>query len=298
MRKTLVLVILTTFAICLQNNTLHAQTVKSNLEKAEIKGSVKSCISESYTLKYNDIEPELPADTMNHVYAEKLYNQQGYILQISSSYSMPENLVKQNEYVYSKEKLEKIIFYGQDGKEDANEFFTYDKKGNQTMSDFVSKESAYKQTYFYKYDRNNRLIKEISHYYYEENKYKEVRSENRYDKQGNLTKNKEIESTPNSAKEKCIFSYVYDESGNMVELNIYTPEDKSEYKCISEYNEYGDIIKEICYDDGTPDGEMEVNLYRYKYDNHNNWIKKEQFLVEGDKEILKNVDIREFEYYD
>ncbi len=238
------------------------------------------------------------ADTINHVYAKKLYNDQGYILEISSSYSTPDNLVKQSEYIYNEERLEKIILYGQDSKEFSTMLFKYDKKGNQVESDLTPSKSAHKQTSVFKYDRNNRVIKETIHYYYEEKEYKKTEAKNKYDKRDNIIKTRDTEYTDKSEKEEYVFSYVYDESGNMIELSIYTPEDKSEYKCISEYNEHGDMLKETCYDDGTTDGETEVNLYRYKYDNHNNWIKKDHYFVVGDNEKLKNVDIREFKYYD
>jgi len=294
MKKLLFLALIVVICNCVQINTilaqnLNVQNIKSDLQKSGIKGQVRSCMTETYRLGFNDSKSELLVDTLSYYLWKYTYNRDGFVVE-KKGFLSKDNLNYILEYVYNNGNIDSTICFNSEGKQTARNICKYNDNDLCIELRHIENDTSFNRTFYYKYDRNNRKIREIT--YIEASQYK-FNTKMRYDKQDQLIR--KIEYQHNSWKKEVTYDYGYDENGNLVEINSYYHHTKSSYKDILEYNNQNNLVKQITYSNGKI---TEVYLYQYEYDSYNNWVRREQYLVGSEKEILEKVDNNYYEYYE
>ena len=91
----------------------------------------------------------------------------------------------------------------------------------------------------------------------------------KYDKNGNI-----IEEKLGINSDLIKYTYQYDERGNKIEKNRFTPDGKLNMKYIYEYDNEGKLVE---FSDLFPDGKL-ANKYTYKYDERSNLIEYTDYL--------------------
>jgi hypothetical protein len=263
---------------------------------------------------------------------EKHYMNNILVKEISQKFDNENRIAKKTEYLYGgfSDYDEKT----QEGKESylyAKEEYEYDKHNNLIIKIEKNFRKDFVEETLYKYDSNNNLIEE-GHCFKPKGekdcKYKPLYGF-KYDQQNRLIKEFQLtQFSPHNTDQ--IFKY--DANGNEIEaIGYYIYQDKEPivgYQFKYEYNEYGNKTKDVevigkyrrlrfdkyktevtKYDkfqnikleeylteSGTA---IKVVVYDYVYDNIGNWVKKEtkEGKTHEDLETLE-VTVREIEYYE
>lgn len=267
---------------------------KNDLSELNLKGRVKS-LSETRTFEIDPwgIENKNIFQMGFYIYNKKgnkieerkfdAVNRTGNLTTIiTSEYDGNDNKIEQN-YSNAEGTFREVITYSYNDKGHVNEehvkssdgrinytiSYKYDDKGNLLKEYFVNPNGKLelKNTFTYKYDDNNNLVekKHLNNFY-------------KYDAKGNMIERYDDENKSNT-------SYSYDDKGRMlIESTSYD-------KTIFKYNKKGNLTEEISLNlDGSAEHKT---LYKYDYDNMDNWIKETKYKDDIKILILE----RKIEYY-
>lgn len=242
------------------------------------------------------------------------YNSKGYLIE-SIDYDRNDKILTKGTYKYNyKNLVEAKNFYRQESLEvlGDNLFTTIYKYRN----DKLIEKGTYRSDsilegygkYLYKYDSNNKLIERKhcdakgdcwrSEYVYSSKRVKEKKynldgsysgmNVSIFNRNGNLIK----ESFYNSEnKIDFIEIYKYDKDDNLIEEGRKSKyEDHHNWKYI--YDDKGNEVKYYRYNINS-DITFKI-IYKYEFDNNDNWIKKTSY----ETDLPKNITIREIEYFE
>lgn len=89
-------------------------------------------------------------------------------------------------------------------------------------------------------------------------------------------------------------TYTYDNENRISSYSTHGAGSRMNAKCIFEYDKYDNITTRKCISDNN--NIIFTELYDYEYDSIGNWIKREKTFIDSD--TIKEVKIRQIEYYD
>jgi len=222
------------------------------------------------------------------------------------------NEIEKNKFNISEELVEKTVT-------------NYDKNDNLTDKIEYNANSDLERKYYYKHDVNGNIIEvneyngnnklslkniykhdeegnEIEHSIYWSDGNLRIKWTSKYDKKSN-----KIESLEHGGSVRN--TYVYDNNRNLVERNLYDVYNLIEndgtisyggenlrYKWIFKYNKMGHLIEETIYNNNDIIDFMRI--FKYEFDEKENWIVKTQFegFEEGKIKATEIIE-RKIEYY-
>lgn len=291
---------------------INSELPKSDLEKSNINGKVKSLKS----ITYSGIDKFGKFDRISIIKEEiRKFNESGNITETSlqNNTSNDENFV--SKALYDKGTLIKeYLLFDNKGEMINRTLNFYDSRDMKIKKQFFHKDNFFNETTIYKYDEYRNLIEEIVKDL-EETKIKKTFSY-KYDTQNNL-----IEHTYNFDDSLVIF-HKYDKQKNLIlEEGIYKRTNYREFKYSYEFDENKRLKQKIIeegdsgnnyYEETSYDkfGNVAIfkkfnlnkelmgyNEFEYQYDNYNNWVLRVQYNVEngGIRQIVRETE-RVFEY--
>ena len=269
--KTYLLVL---FVIC--NAFGQTQKTKTDLEKLNLKGNVKSIKSGFIKTTYNSsgfeelIETWFDLDSTKLVFKTYLIrDKNNLLLEVQKKHASTNNISELINYTYNKNnqliQIKKTKYRQMESKtgikietyfETSN--FSYDLNNNLiSKKNEVNDEHENDFTFTCKYNNNILIEKkeEVTNRVFYIHKYNKL--------------NQEIQLSLYDKKENKIFStheYIYDVKGNLIEDRNFNKELNIKSAVKNYYDENNLLIKKL--------NGHEI-FYKYKFDNNGNWIKKE-----------------------
>jgi|SRR5690554_1154702 len=310
--KTLKLLTIVSIILFFSNCT--DNKIKNDLTTENLKGKVKSIKETPYKAieKFGEVtKGDVYVDYFSNIkYA--MYNENGNITEMRK-YDSPEktldkyvynydkkgNLIKENKY-NSNEKLESKKIYKYDDKLnlielnkynserilESKEIYRYDYKENMVESNEYNSDGTLESKGIYEYNDKENLTE--GKLYYSNGKLYYEFIQKRSDK-GNMVEKNYWYSFDGASEINYILKY--DEKCNLIESKMYHNKEL-EHTRVCKYDENNNQIEENRYDSF---GKLiEVQKYKYKYDDKGNWMEK----IEYENDIPKKITEREIEYYD
>ena len=190
-------------------------------------------------------------------------------------------IYKYNEKGYNNETNR----YDPDGGLITKRIYKYDENGNMIEKIMYRADGSLRDKYVYKYDKNGNRIEKSEYNSDEELKRKYIY---KYDEKGNRIEKSKYKSDGNL---RYKYIYKYDEEGNSIETSKYKSNESLDFKFTNKFDENGNKIESNKFNsEGSLKSEWN---YEYQYDEQGNWIKKVGF-ENGTPTYIRE---REFEYY-
>jgi len=289
---------------------------KNDLEKENLKGNVKSLREASFNAVDNFSEitkgDRGGAGWFGPYEYYNKYNNKGFLTESVAKYFDGDSLILQEVCKYDDKGHEIEQYHSNSDGESGKETSKYDDIGNiielNRYYPVDSLEASWKYTY--KFDDKGNII--------EENTYTNGSAEGRlvtykYDEKDNLIEAK-VYTTDSILHWKTTFKY--DDKGNKIEKNMYSYDGSLSGKEIYKYDDRGHRIETSnSYQDGilhwkntykyddndnlieetylSDNGSSSQKIYKYEYDEKNNWIRQIQFRNDIPQYIIE----REIAYY-
>ena len=205
--------------------------------------------------------------------------------------------------------LKEMIFFKNEDRPNQYTIYVYDDKGNCTRRTDRNKQGEIQYDYKYSYNEKNQKIKQIA-YNYLGNPTMEI--DYNYDQKGNLVQ----EIRKDYFDDDSLVKYKYDDNGNEIDKQYFSPISDLRNHWKSEYNEEGRIVKSEFWVKGVKcinqtnfvhdlekgietrilvnpeDNSQKEQIIKTTLDKNGNWIEKR---VEEDGK-LKSVHKRKIEY--
>jgi hypothetical protein len=253
------------FFLCVAH-TAFAQQPKTDLQRINLKGKIKSIKASQYKAK--DVFGTPAKDGLEE-YSITTYNRAGNINE--------ENFYKANGALYAK-KVHK-----------------YNEKGLRTDLSHYTASGTLAAKYVCQYDAKGFLTEEKA---YDENGKQTSRLTYRYDEKGNVIE--QLAYSSDETKAPMSETSKYDEAGNIVE-RVYLMPAISQHKTTTAltYTANQDVAKltQVREDIATKKVVYQsVFQFEYQLDAKNNWTSQTQF--EGEGKIVRRVTEREITYYE
>jgi hypothetical protein len=213
-------------------------------------------------------------------------------IQSEVKYKKNDILITKGTYIYDSEgRRSQSDIYLFDGKLDKQIRFIYDDQGI-LKEQHELKDGQLTLKTIYEYDENNNLLSFTN---YDKDQKMEVKEEHRYGPDGNI-----VSSVIINKSETVIASMVYkhDDHGRKTEVMAFSKGGRIEFRRLFQYNDQGDMSRMTVYSRGGHFSDCEA--YRYKYDEHGNWIEKHESTARVDTSYQCPIRIvyRSIEYYD
>lgn len=279
-----------TILICLLGiNIIQAQQARNDWQKDRLLGKAKSVQTTEFDAikKKGKIEKGTP--NVESISTLTKYNMHGDITE-SKVYNYLGHLTDNIQYQYDEHhRLVEMLDYGMQPM--IRTIIKYDEKGNTTEINYLDiEDKVIAQSLFLYDDKGNK----IEHQEYSKNKQLLLRTTYQY------TENNLVEEYHYNAEDHRIKYKRYEHQSKEdnteplvndtpTEEEIRDEEDNLIYKYTYQYNDRGDVIKSIRYNNNN----VEVSTYRYQYDSKGNWIEKIQYSGKKPLYITK----RKIEYY-
>lgn len=220
-------------------------------------------------------------------------------------YNSKNEVTRKYDITYNGKNPVESYYYDDKGKITGKETYVYDDNGNELSSSSYDADGTFRYKFERKYDKNNNEIEWLG---INPNGRKETRQVWEYNDKGLKTVKYFYERYDSLINKE---TFKYDEKGNLVEHNAFTPEggqgffsndhafDKNNYvlgdtilsRIVNKYDENNNLIERYFYDNK---GKVYLTYeYKYKYDEAKNWIQKIEYI---DKKPVW-IEEREIEYY-
>ncbi len=307
MKKLILILYIILFVSC-SDSKKNPKTKKTDLQKSELNGNVKS-IEEKYfegAEKFGE-----PVKTKLKDITIVLFDKSGKFIENKTLY--PDGSLKgMNTYKYDKNgKLIEDKWFQSEGLE-MYHIYKYDKKGNniednhyesnekliaKTINKFdlnnnkvdsrvyESNGSLYRKTLSKFDDDNSEIQKEVSEF--DGSKLVVIKKESmENDERGNVIKENSYDEKGNV---EYFYSYVYDERDNKLEEIFSKARDNT--KETNKYNKFGHCYEGVEYSMGVLKDKF-TNVFQY--DNKGNWV----IRIHYNNGVISSIDERKIQYYD
>ena len=242
---------------------MSAQNVTSEVKQDGFQSSVKSVYSTMYEAYYNDNDDLLRGDILERLQTE--YNSKGQ---------------RKNMIYLSTE--EDIMFRSR---------YKHDGFGITTLEQIVdNEEHVIGRTYFI-YDENFVLTES---YVEDAERQMENRILYKYDGQGRLSQ-RSFNDPKNEIYKREVYNYNFD--GTILKTVTYGRDGHKMNEIRYENDDHKQVTSQTLYDYSEPETECFITLYRYQYDNRNNWIQKTEYQVNGERIDPVYITEREIVYF-
>ena len=266
----------------------NAQDKKTDWEKDEVKGKVKSIETKHYMavdksgsigkgIELTNDDLYMMQDTASLLYPYTYttydyilakYNSNGYITERIYSDRRDGGTFIQTNVIEYNNKYNAIKIYSEDslthenGKDVWNVVIKYNDNGQATEESYYRSDESLDRKYTYKYDEKGNKI-EDNRYYSDGNLYNKYIY--KYDDKGNKIETSEYYSNESLSNK---YIYKYDEKGNIVKTSECRSDDSLRDTYICKYDEKGNKVEEIFY---RSDGSLYETCI-YKYDEKGNIV--------------------------
>ena len=260
---------------------------KSDVEKYDLKGMVKSVLQSSFEAvgKLEDVKLGVQLNSFPHSKTSTFFNEGGKITE-EIRYIDGSLLSK---YIFTYDETGKLIkdeSFHDDNTERSRTNYKYDEQGKlieeihyaRILKEYYRLSFKHKKNFLY--DENGNLIEET---FSNGNSYFDKKITYRYDASGNRTDQLDL-GGDNILRDRSMFKY--DRNGNKIEF-AYLDVGGTLTTFIYKYDENGNLIEEGIK------GSSNKKSYAYDYDSQGNWIKKVQFSSNIDTSIV----LRQIEYW-
>ncbi len=243
--------------------SLSAQRVAPEVKLDGLRGNVKYIT----TIQYEALDEGKPTlvrgDILERVETEYMKNGQ----RKSMSYISPE---------------EDVLFRSR---------YKHDGFGVTTLEHVVDdKENIIGRTY-YVYDKQF-FLTEV--YVEDAERQIETRTMIKYDDNARVSERAFTDASGNVFRREV---YAYAHSGNMVKTVTFDRKGTKIRETRYEYDEHHNPVTMTTYDYSEPETEISISLFRYLYDNNNNWIQKTEYLMVDNNPEAQTIIEREIKYF-
>lgn len=248
---------------------------ETDLEKIQLKGSVKQVTEILYFIKHNPLSED---KIKYELYAKEItkFNSEGNIIENQLiNLALPDSLSylnSTNRTIYKYDKDGYLLYFYNTIDSSREKRYSYDKKGNLLKVQWYLNSNPIEDKSEYKYDLKNLLIEETEWDTSSTPKSKETYD---YDERGQKTESslyRRNKSGQLQFSHKNLFKY--DSSGSIIEVISFYRNDLStriEYK----YDSFRNNTLTTHFDKYDKIANLDSNIYQY--DHRNNWIKKTNY---------------------
>ncbi|ATA94069.1 sugar-binding protein [Capnocytophaga canimorsus] len=259
---------------------------KSHLKELALKANVKSFKVTTYKAidSFGIVKRGSKADFWKGDIVS-FFDREGYKTEMNY-YDKDANLNQKILYKYNdKRKRTTRDVYASNGKLINRNIYFYDENGYKVAYKGYNSKGEIMESFVYKNDDKGRELEEVCAKTIAPfcGKYTYV-----YDQSGKVVELCRYKSSDKKA-EDCE-KYVYDKLGNLLETSFYK-DNNLVYRIVHRYNKSGDEVNQRLFDER---GNLtKEKKFTYKYDAKGNWIERTEFV----DEFVKFVFVREISYH-
>lgn len=278
MKKYLLIIICLLVSVCKaqQNNPFTLYTADKILA---LKGAVRSLVI------YN-IREETSGEITEEIYMRYFFTPQGAITHIISYNNGAEEAVSYYKYDIEGKVRECSTQYASKNITPTETLFSYNKNNSIVKEKHFSDGQLLRMIERH-YNKKQREVKQI---FYDDKEKVSASTVYSYDSHGGQN---QIENYDSSGKRINRTVQKFDEAGNVFESILYDEADRETRKLYFNYDKYNNIIRRKI-EDIRPSPKTTVQILRYEYDTHHNYI-QETCLSGGDVIYAQK---RVISYYD
>lgn len=91
--------------------------------------------------------------------------------------------------------------------------------------------------------------------------------------------------------------YTYSFEGLVIKTVVFDRDGNKIREIRYEYDQNEQPITQTIYDYSEPEPEIYITLFRYKYDNHRNWVQRTEYIMETNEPVAQTIVERTIQYY-